>query len=215
MWKGRQNVQERLDKAFGNQYWLDTFPTTRVTHLTWSRSDHHPISVQDGSLAVCRGKPNLFRIQAAWFKHPQFEQFLTDTWRLAGNVDLVQKLDSLWNSLTTWNREVFGNIFDRKFRCLASLGGIQKALQRRSSAKLAGLESTLRRELDEILEQEDIFLRQKSRVTWLLEGERCTKFFHSSTLLHRRRNKVLRLKLVGDIWCEDQVVLQEKARVLC
>lgn len=106
---------------------------------------------------------------------------------------------------------VFGNIFDRKFRCLARLGGVQKALQLRPSLKLADLEEALRRELDEVLEQEDIFWSQKSRVTWLTEGERCTKFFHTSTLIRRRQNNILRLKVLGEDWCEDQMVLKEKA----
>lgn len=38
------------------------------------------------------------------------------------------------------------------------------------------------------------------------------KFFHASTVNRRRRNRVLRLKVVGDDWCEDQEVLKEKAR---
>lgn len=90
MRKGRFQVQERLDRAFGNQLWLDLFPNTRVHHLPRSRSDHHPISIQDGSLSARSGKSNVFRVQAAWFCHPQFEQFLVDSWGVNVNVGLVQ-----------------------------------------------------------------------------------------------------------------------------
>eukprot|EP00253_Pinus_taeda_P036049 PITA_36049 len=42
--------------------------------------------------------------------------------------------------------------------------------------------------------KEEIFLRQKSRVRWIKEGESNTKFFHESTLSHRSHNKILELK---------------------
>lgn len=49
-------------------------------------------------------------------------------------------------------------------------------------------------EYDAILDQEDILWRQKSRISWLQNGDKNTKFFHLTTLVRRRRNRVERLK---------------------
>lgn len=67
-------------------------------------------------------------------------------------------------------------------------------------------------ELNETLTQEAIYWCQKSRVTWLQDGERNTKFFHTSTLIRRRRNAITRLKLIGEDWCTDLKILKSTAR---
>lgn len=54
--------------------------------------------------------------------------------------------------------------------------------------------------------------KQKLRITWLKEGERNTKFFHLSTLIRRRRNRVDRLKLDGAQWCSDPDLQKSRAR---
>jgi len=42
--------------------------------------------------------------------------------------------------------------------------------------------------------QEEIFWRQKSRIQWIREGERNTKFFHKTTIAHRAHNKITKIK---------------------
>jgi len=42
--------------------------------------------------------------------------------------------------------------------------------------------------------QEETLWKQKSRVQWLKEGEKNSKFFHRSTLDYRNVNKILNLK---------------------
>jgi hypothetical protein len=54
--------------------------------------------------------------------------------------------------------------------------------------ELQHLESTLRGELEERDQQEEIMFRQKSRMLWLKEGDKNTKFFHNSLLQHRNQN---------------------------
>ena len=49
--------------------------------------------------------------------------------------------------------------------------------------------------LNEALIREEIFWRQKSRVAWLKEGDRATKFFMASTVTRRRRNFIQTLKI--------------------
>jgi hypothetical protein len=43
-------------------------------------------------------------------------------------------------------------------------------------------------------QQEETLWRQKSRIRWLKEGERNTKFFHRTTIARRTHNKILKIK---------------------
>lgn len=107
---------------------------------------------------------------------------------------------------------MFDNIFDRKFRCLARLSGLQRKLQYCRSAHLEQLEDTLIKELSQTILQEEIFWKQKSRINWLQAGEQSTRFFHTSTVIHRRRNRIDKLKVIGEEWCEDETQLKVAAR---
>ena len=51
-------------------------------------------------------------------------------------------------NVTVWNREVFSNIFQRKIRVLARLGGIKRALETHSTHNLQSLEMELKEELE-------------------------------------------------------------------
>jgi len=59
---------------------------------------------------------------------------------------------------------------------------------------------------------EEEFWKLKSRINWLNEGDANTKFFHTSTLNRRRRNKILSLQLDDDSWIYDQnLIIQHTA----
>jgi ribonuclease HI len=71
------------------------------------------------------------------------------------------------------------------------------------------LDRTLREELSLTLKLEEEFWALKSRVGWVVDGDRNTKYFHTSTIIRRRFNKILRLKnSVGD-WLENSDVIRD------
>ena len=47
---------------------------------------------------------------------------------------------------------------------------------------------------ENLCKQEEIFWRQKSRIQWLKEGERNTRFFHRSTMANRAHNRISMIK---------------------
>jgi hypothetical protein len=55
-------------------------------------------------------------------------------------------------------------------------------------------EEELKEELEERKEHEEILWRQKSRVQWLKEGEKNTKFFHRSMVHRRYINRITQLE---------------------
>lgn len=68
-------------------------------------------------------------------------------------------------------------------------------------------------------ERRDIFLRegllwlQKSHNEWLKARDSNTKYFHTSTLIRRRRNKVEALLDDNGVWVEEKEALKDTALI--
>lgn len=67
---------------------------------------------------------------------------------------------------------------------------MEKALALRTSTYLISLERELKEERNLILLPEELLWHQKSRNKWLKCGDGNTKFFCTSTLVRRRRNRI-------------------------
>jgi hypothetical protein len=57
-----------------------------------------------------------------------------------------------------------------------------------------------KRELDEILYKEEMMWLQRSRITWLREGDRNTKYFHRKAMWRAKKNKIRSLKKEDGSW---------------
>lgn len=55
---------------------------------------------------------------------------------------------------------------------------------------------------------EETFLKEKSRIKWMKEGDKNFSFFHRSVKAHTARNKILRLQYDDGIWTKDYEEVQ-------
>ncbi|OMO98855.1 Endonuclease/exonuclease/phosphatase [Corchorus olitorius] len=70
-------------------------------------------------------------------------------------------------------------------------------------------EKEIRKQLEELMEQEQNFWWQKSRIQWIVKGEKNTKFFHAMTKRRRVRNSISRIKNnMGEIVQDHQNIKQ-------
>lgn len=212
-WKHGNTVESRraarLDRALCCDEWRCSFPAALVRHLTHAHSDHCPILVElDGEKPDRLGERQ-FKFQAAWLLHADFMSMLRREWSWGG--DLTHSMKCLAEKLNAWNRDTFGNIFWKKRKLRRRLEGACNALEERSSVGLLKLEMKLKRELADVLLQEEVLWMQKSRVDWLRMGDKNTKFFHTSTLARRRRNRVDLLMNDGGEWVSDKLELKNMA----
>ena len=106
---------------------------------------------------------------------------MIDAW--ANPSSLLHAVSKFTNKAKVWNRNVFGNLFHWKKCILARLRGVQIALSNNPNNFLVQLEQELRTELFEVLKLEEEYWAIKSRITWLVEGDRNITFYHTSTLV--------------------------------
>ncbi|CAL8164027.1 unnamed protein product [Prunus armeniaca] len=85
----------------------------------------------------------------------------------------------------------------------AAASALDKTYQLGSNTFLSKLEISSIEEYNCVLEQEAMIWKQKSRLQWLREGDRNTKFFHLTAIIRRRRNKIERLKNNEGVWVEE------------
>ncbi|KAK3204284.1 hypothetical protein Dsin_018330 [Dipteronia sinensis] len=137
-----------------------------------------------------------------WVYHPSFLNFVRSVWSSSiagsGSGIVVQKLKLLKKALRRWNWEVFGDIALNVFNANEKLMFIHGRIGSEGFLDdLFRLETSALADLDNVLKQQEIFLKEKSRVRWLAEGNRNSKFFHS--LLKRRGgNKTLSSIQIGE-----------------
>ena len=198
----------RLDRALCNVNWSMRFERAKMRHLPAIQSDHCPLFISPNGFVPLQELHRPFKFQATWLTHENFQEFVREKWD--STTSLVPALDKLATELKVWNRDIFGNIFQQKKRLLARIAGVQKALSTNKNHGLIKLETHLRRDLDEILEREEILWYQKSRIDWISNGDRNTSFFHLSTIGCRWRNNVVAIQDdLGD-WIYDKEMVKNQ-----
>lgn len=70
------------------------------------------------------------------------------------------------------------------------------------------LEEKLKKQLQIVLQSEEILWYQKSKEAWAKFGDRNTKFFHTTTLIRRQRNKVTGLLKEDGSWTRDSTKMK-------
>ncbi|KAL8159786.1 hypothetical protein V2J09_001323 [Rumex salicifolius] len=200
-------VAKRLDRFFTNVVGRIGWEEAVVRHLPAIRSDHNPLFLcLDPSTSTNRGhRP--FRFEAMWLAHPQFMSFLLKKWKRKKSAP--DALGCLQEELRIWNKEVFKNLYYKKEKLLRRIEGIDNAVVSGAPPRLFRLQSKLKRELEDCLQQEELFWFQKSREKWVELGDRNTAYFHASTIIRRRRKYVLALKDHAENWVVVKSELEE------
>lgn len=129
-----------------------------------------------------------------WTLDHRFLGIVDQAWH-RGRETLHDKIDFTRDALKDWNKNVFGNVYVRKRNMLARLKGVQSYLQDKPYSTFhQNLECSLQNELLDILDQEELLWRAKSRMDRITEGDRNTNYFHRSVTIRRASNRILTLR---------------------
>lgn len=193
---GAARNMRKIDRVLVNNKWNVDFSFSEAAFLSLGISDHTPMVVRVLH-PPRRSKP--FKFFEFWEKHPDFKSLVQDVWSTSVTgvpmYKLVSKLKMLKARLKLLNQEAFSEVSLRTAEARQALSAIQSDLQDDpANLDLTERERSCRRAFVELRSHEEPFYRQKSRIRWLKEGDKNSKFFHHSVKRRQLANRILSVK---------------------
>ncbi|XP_061361683.1 uncharacterized protein LOC133305470 [Gastrolobium bilobum] len=160
-------VFKRLDRVCANAEWRTTFDEASIKALRRLNSDHNPLILAlEPQDKSWRERP--FKFLVAWQEHVDFPSFLLNTWCPHSQ--------------------------GRKEFLINKPQQVQFSQSQSTDESLHDVERRIHTEINWVLEQEEALWFQKARCKWIEDGDRNTKFYHTSTIIRRARNRIVELK---------------------
>ncbi|KAF3793683.1 hypothetical protein EJ110_NYTH03477 [Nymphaea thermarum] len=203
---GDRNVMCLLDRVFFNHSWLDNFrQLSTVSLLPRSSSDHNPVVVRVEKINESRPGKSVFRFFNFWQDKADCLDIIHSVWnqKFTGcpMIQCRSKLEELQARLSRWSRETKENLTSQIDSIRQDIANLQIQAERGSLHALVE-EKSLKARLTKLLQMEEDFWRQKSRMKWLRSGDANTHFFHEAVKMRRRRNKIHQI-VIGDTTVTD------------
>ena len=173
-------------------------------------SDHRAILLQPVPNRRKNNKMKSSRFEPLWVKHVECSRIVEDFWKtlqLDGSPSrLVSGLTSCAGTLRRWGSRTFGNIPKRVARLQQSVEALHKGP--RDGDSMVRIQE-VEKEFDKVLGWEEEYWRQRSRVEWLKNGDRNTKFFYYKASSGRKKSEILGLEDREGHWREDDKEIKD------
>ncbi|OMO61164.1 Endonuclease/exonuclease/phosphatase [Corchorus capsularis] len=182
----------RIDRFLFSSHFLLAFPNISQKALPRSISDHNPIVL--GCKVVDWG-PKPFKIFNHWSEDDEFKPLVNSVWINNQNLDLWEKLKSIKPVVKSWASSKFGNLS-------TSIRDLESDIQQIENLLAAnGDNSDLRNKLYKhkenlwkLMRAEERAIQQKSRMNWLNNGDRNSRYFHQMVALRNAQNNISSIK---------------------
>ncbi|PNX55219.1 hypothetical protein L195_g048846, partial [Trifolium pratense] len=121
---------------------------------------------------------------------------------------LAQKLKSLKAAFKSWNIHTFGNVKARVDSCMKEVEAIQQQISLEGySDDLHNIEIGAQSNLQQALQFEESFWKQKSSINWFTYGDRNTAFFHRMAKI-KYASKQMSILRSGDMVIDDPLEIE-------
>ena len=204
----RKGCYSKIDWVLMNEECLLKFPEASAVHLPKFKSDHCPIllRMEGGRIKIRRRKE--FRFFAPWVTHDDFNEVVKRSWVESRNWH--ENVMSFVGNVQEWNKEVFGNVNQRKRSLLRKLDSINRKFERlQFDSSIEGERENVWGQLEEVLAQEEIMWLQRSRCSWYNEGDKNTRYFHYMANSRKKRNRIEALKGDDGEWEYDPMKIRQ------
>lgn len=164
--------------------WLTMFPQNALNNLTSPMSDHSPILLRTEVMVQMQFKRR-FKFENKWLSEVELPQIIEQCWK-TDNFDILEKLAATSEALTSWAIKITKEQKKEKVSCERMIESLQLNTDIHSVEKLMDE----KKKLPNILLKEEIFWKQRAKITWLREGDYNTRFFHSMASLRKKKNSI-------------------------
>jgi hypothetical protein len=174
-------VKERLDCAVANNYWCGMYPRRDVDVLAARSSDHKPLLIRIGGEDDSRVQfYRSFKFEAKWLLDEECQHVIWQAWDEGHNRSTLMqtamgKLGQCHSNLVRWSGKKFGDM-EKKIKELTKQ---LEEFQRVEGSDMWESIKVVQREIEYLLEQEDIRWKQHAKQNWYQYGDHKTLFFHA------------------------------------
>jgi hypothetical protein len=133
-----------------------------------------------------------------WDRSSELEELIERAWEgarpKASLGEVRQGLDKVMTDLQGWSKKKFGNVHKELEKARKHLEHLQlQNVDQREIRKITD-------HMNELLYKEEMIWLQRSRISWLKEGDRNTKFFQQRAVWRARKNSIKKLKDNEGVW---------------
>ncbi|XP_062083463.1 uncharacterized protein LOC133789709 [Humulus lupulus] len=208
-WTNKQRPEDRvyskIDRAMVNIKWTDQYPNSEAVFLPEGIFDHSPILISF-YLAVEIGKQPL-RYFRMWKEASSYATKVSTHWNQAASgtamYKLVLKLKRLKQVFREINREGYHDIHKAEVQAKLYMLEIQQSLhQDPLNESLIQQEALAREEFTRLNRAYLIFLAQKAKNSWVMNGDENTAIFHASLKARRIQNCIYSIHTEKGTWVD-------------
>jgi exonuclease III len=185
-------VSERLDRAVANPQWKAIYSVVNVFVLAGRASDHKPILMQFGHDVEERPEYyRSFKFEAKWQLDEEFNDIVKEAWN--GGLEGATGIQTVHNKLATCQKNFVrwsGAKYRSAEKTIKEKTKELEALQINEDAGNWTDITRLKKEIEFIMEQEDVKWKQRAKQNWYRNGDRNTPFFHAWADHRRRINHI-------------------------
>lgn len=191
---------ERIDRAFISVDWLDLYPNHRLRALSSDCSHHAPLLLQTN---VVPWASKCFCFETFWTHLPGFLDVVGSAWHPSLlHTDAFRNLDykfrNVARALKSWSMHHVSSV---RLQLAIAREVILRLDAAQDTRALSAEEMSLRKELKAkclgLASLARTIARQRSRITFLAEGDANTRFFHLQACHRRRKSHIMSLSVDG------------------
>nr|CCA66140.1 hypothetical protein [Beta vulgaris subsp. vulgaris] len=203
----RGNSKSLLDRLFINPEWLILFPGLKLSLLMRGLSDHCPLLVHNEDK---NWGPKPFRFQNCWLSDPNCLKIVKEVWQASSGVSAVGKLKAVRKRLKVWNQEEYGNIDNR----ISKMENLIQQYDEISNQRILTEDELEEKQKAQVelwkwMKRREVYWAQNARISWLKEGDRNTRFFHTIASNKRRKNSIICIEVKGKESGDPQIIKRE------
>ncbi|TYH09201.1 hypothetical protein ES288_A07G076600v1 [Gossypium darwinii] len=207
--EGDAMVKERLDRFVFSSTACNAFLYIDTNVISQTSPDHEVIMLDTLGKKPKEKKDNprlFFRFEVCWARDEKAKKIIKDSWCNYSD-SILEKMNCICDSLGPWQ---FNNFNKRKHQINKLSKKLDDFIQAPSTQVNLNRIKETRLKLKKLYEQDEIYWVQRSRIRWLKEGDRNTKFFHVRVTSRRKKNDIERMKDNNGCWVYNN---REKCRV--